>query len=169
MQIEILACRASPNAWVWLLETFYGYCCPLEAALFSSPGCGEWLPDSHLRLKSVFLSRDIEMMGGDTRRVPICPQLPRLNWVAYRFRSLYVVEGATLGARSSREKSGATRPAEGARISPAMRITLAQCGKLSVSTWTDTVQPPGGTGRHHPLCEIRGVSIPEETSAHHSR
>lgn len=98
-QVDIPACLASPQAWLWLLETFYGYCSPMETALFSSPCFCEWVPDSHLRRKAEFLSSDIEALGGDTPHVPLCPDLPRLTSVAERFGSLYVMEGATLGGQ----------------------------------------------------------------------
>lgn len=98
-QVDFDACLASPASWRWLLETFYGYCSPIETALFSSREVGEWLTDFRLRRRARLLSRDIEALGGDARRVPICLDLPSFDSLAERFGGLYVMEGSTLGGQ----------------------------------------------------------------------
>jgi heme oxygenase (biliverdin-IX-beta and delta-forming) len=87
--------------YVALLEGFYGYVAPWEAAVAVS------LP-AHLRdffegrRKAALLASDLALLTGEFDRaqaVTKIEQLPAMNSIGRVFGSMYVMEGSTLGGR----------------------------------------------------------------------
>ena len=90
-----------------LLQAYYGFYQPMEAALYDSG----LIPDGYesaLRVKTPTLVHDLHALGLTDHAVhalPRCPQLPALDTPAACLGALYVLEGATLG-ESSEDKMG---------------------------------------------------------------
>lgn len=87
-----------------LMQAYYGFYQPLEAALQASP----WLPaglDLHERLKVPALVRDLQALDScDVHALPLCAQLPVIEGPASCLGVLYVLEGATLGGQVLRRE-----------------------------------------------------------------
>jgi len=85
-----------------LLERFYGFYVPLEAAL---AGAADWERLGfafHERRKVSHLERDLLCLGltpTGLRALPRCSELPSAAGLPAALGSLYVVEGATLGGQ----------------------------------------------------------------------
>ena len=83
-----------------LLEQFYGFYAPLEAALAAAP-----LPASvafERRRKTPLLVRDLHALtppGPSPSELPLCRALPHVNTLPSALGCLYVLEGATLGGQ----------------------------------------------------------------------
>jgi heme oxygenase (biliverdin-IX-beta and delta-forming) len=82
------------------LQMFYGFYAPFEATLKLRlevmPLCDK-LAD---RLnKTALLKSDLRHLGIDSKNIPQCQKLPRLEFATEILGSIYVVEGATLGGR----------------------------------------------------------------------
>lgn len=81
-----------------LLQKFYGYHAPLEAAL----GRFDWNSlnfNFDERRKVSYLERDLALLGINPRYLPLCQQLPPLYTIPQALGCLYVMEGSTLGGQ----------------------------------------------------------------------
>lgn len=92
---------SSDQAYRRLLQRFYGFYLPLEAALGRLP----WLTlpfDFEARRKAGLLAHDLRFLG-DTpdslADLPLCHNLPPLDDFPQALGCLYVVEGSTLGGK----------------------------------------------------------------------
>lgn len=98
--------RLDRSLYQRLIQAYYGFYQPLEAALASSP----WLPaglDLAERRKLPALLCDLQALGDDAQvraRLPLCQCLPVIDSEAACLGVLYVVEGATLGGQVLRRE-----------------------------------------------------------------
>ncbi|MBI6656865.1 biliverdin-producing heme oxygenase [Pseudomonas carnis] len=89
-----------------LLQAYYGFYQPMEAALYDSG----LIPDGYesaLRLKTPTLVHDLHALGLTEHAIhalPRCTQLPVLDTPAACLGALYVLEGATLGGQVLRRE-----------------------------------------------------------------
>ena len=80
------------------LGQFYGFYGPLEAALQTR--CHQEMATLLPRLnKTALLGHDLQQLGVDIQKLPLCGHLPPINTRAEVLGCLYVMEGATLGGR----------------------------------------------------------------------
>ena len=89
-----------------LLQAYYGFYKPMEAALYDSDLIPEGF-DTVLRVKTPTLARDLHALGLDKRAIdalPRCCELPILAQPAACLGALYVLEGATLGGQVLRRE-----------------------------------------------------------------
>ncbi|TFF05837.1 biliverdin-producing heme oxygenase [Pseudomonas sp. BCA14] len=89
-----------------LLQAYYGFYAPMEAALYASGLIPEGF-DSARRVKTPTLIGDLKALGLDDaaiRALPYCRQLPTFNTPAACLGALYVLEGATLGGQVLRRE-----------------------------------------------------------------
>jgi heme oxygenase len=100
VRLDLLAAGLRLDRYRAVLCTFYGYYAALEPALTRvAASCGE--PRFPLRARASLIARDLVSLGaspGDVDALPRCDDLPRLSRREHLAGSLYVVEGATLGA-----------------------------------------------------------------------
>ncbi|MDA0172927.1 biliverdin-producing heme oxygenase [Solirubrobacter taibaiensis] len=87
--VDIEARVGTRDAYLELLERFYGFYRPLEAAL--APYAGPFGPRHPL------LAADIVAVGGDVDALPLAPRLPTVGTLHDALGVLYVLEGAALG------------------------------------------------------------------------
>ncbi|MCI3944728.1 biliverdin-producing heme oxygenase [Pseudomonas syringae] len=89
-----------------LLQAYYGFYAPLEAALRESGFVPfSLVPDE--RLKTSVLVKDLRTLGmseHDIRQLPHCPQLPVIDSPGACLGVMYVLEGATLGGQVLRRE-----------------------------------------------------------------
>ena len=89
-----------------LLQAYYGFYQPMEAALYDSG----LIPDGYepvLRVKTPTLVHDLDALGLTDHAIhalPRCTQLPVLDTPAACLGALYVLEGATLGGNILRKQ-----------------------------------------------------------------
>ena len=109
--LDLMGAALTREAYRLRLEQFYGFYCPLEAALKSR--CARKFEDAEkLNLsgatrsalasrltKTAHLRQDLHHLGVRTDDLPLCRHLPMLTTQAEILGCLYVVEGATLGGR----------------------------------------------------------------------
>jgi heme oxygenase len=94
------------NGYRRLLQAYYGFYSPLEAALYDSGLIPEGF-DQVLRLKTPTLLTDLHALGLDEPAIaalPHCSSLPPLDTPAACLGALYVLEGATLGGQILRRE-----------------------------------------------------------------
>jgi heme oxygenase len=94
------------NAFRRLMQAYYGFYWPLEAALLDS-ACVPADFDIAPRLKTPILQRDLHALGESPEgleHLPICRQLPVIDTSAACLGVLYVLEGATLGGQILRRE-----------------------------------------------------------------
>lgn len=94
------------NAFVRLMQAYYGFYQPLESALLDS---GVIPVDFDLapRLKALTLFNDLRAQGLTTETIghlPLCQSLPVIDSSAACLGVLYVLEGATLGGQILRRE-----------------------------------------------------------------
>jgi heme oxygenase len=94
------------NAFVRLMQAYYGFYQPLESALLDS---GVIPVDFDLapRLKAQTLLNDLQALGLSVEavaRLPLCQPLPVIDSSAACLGVLYVLEGATLGGQILRRE-----------------------------------------------------------------
>lgn len=103
-RMPFFSARLDLSLYTRLIQAYYGFYQPLEAALLAS----SWLPaglDFVERLKVPTLLRDLQALGVDTPdRLPLCSRLPAIDGLASALGVLYVVEGATLGGQVLRRE-----------------------------------------------------------------
>lgn len=114
-QLDVRQSRLSIQRYRWLLQTFFGFYAPLEAALASRMPAGAHLPFPLLDRTSR-IERDLVALGMPPARVamlPRCSNLPRLSRHEHVAGCLYVIEGAALGgqiiARHAQERFGLSK------------------------------------------------------------
>ncbi|ONH57575.1 Heme oxygenase [Pseudomonas cedrina] len=84
-----------------LLQAYYGFYQPMEAALYDSALIPEGF-DTAMRVKTPTLLTDLYALGLDDHAIntlPRCTQLPTFDTHAACLGALYVLEGATLGGQ----------------------------------------------------------------------
>ena len=89
-----------------LLQAYYGFYEPMEAALYDSGLIPEGF-DPLVRVKTPTLLHDLNALGLDERTVlalPRCTELPTFDSPAACLGALYVLEGATLGGQVLRRE-----------------------------------------------------------------
>lgn len=89
-----------------LLQAYYGFYAPMEAALFDSGLIPEGF-DAVMREKTPTLVKDLHALGLDDdtlKTLPRCIELPTFNTPAACLGALYVLEGATLGGQVLRRE-----------------------------------------------------------------
>lgn len=89
-----------------LLQAYYGFYKPMEAALYDSDLIPEGF-DTVLRVKTPTLVSDLHALGLDNRTIdalPRCCELPTFALPAACLGALYVLEGATLGGQVLRRE-----------------------------------------------------------------
>jgi heme oxygenase len=94
------------NAFVRLMQAYYGFYRPLESALLDS---GVMPVDFDLapRLKARTLLNDLQALGLTAEaiaRLPVCQSLPVIDSSAACLGVMYVLEGATLGGQILRRE-----------------------------------------------------------------
>lgn len=85
--------------YVRLVERFYGFWVPVEAALWQTKLLENRDLDFAGRMKSSMLETDLRILGREPTDVPLCENLPLTNTFPRCIGCLYVLEGSTLGAR----------------------------------------------------------------------
>jgi heme oxygenase len=80
------------------LAKMWGFCAGLEQPIDADTFAAA-LPDYESRRKLPSLTRDLHALGIDADHLPVCRTLPACTDLAVAFGRLYVLEGATLGAR----------------------------------------------------------------------
>ena len=96
--LNLMDTALSAAAYRQRLMQFYGFYCPLEAALHSR--CTGQLASLLPRLnKTALLRQDLQSLGLKVEDLPLCRQFPRIQTEAEVLGCLYVMEGATLGGR----------------------------------------------------------------------
>ncbi|KQQ57063.1 heme oxygenase [Pseudomonas sp. Leaf127] len=96
--------------YVRLIQAYYGFYQPLEAALMDCM-CAPSGLDLALRLKAPTLQRDLQALGHDVHSFaqwPVCQDLPLIDSPGACLGVLYVLEGATLGGQVLRRQMHAT-------------------------------------------------------------
>ncbi|KTB68210.1 biliverdin-producing heme oxygenase [Pseudomonas allii] len=89
-----------------LLEAYYGFYGPMEAALYECDLIPEGF-DQGLRTKTPTLLNDLDALGLNEQAIgalPRCAELPNLDTPAACLGVLYVLEGATLGGQVLRRE-----------------------------------------------------------------
>ncbi|OIN44662.1 biliverdin-producing heme oxygenase [Pseudomonas azotoformans] len=89
-----------------LLEAYYGFYGPMEAALYECDLIPEGF-DQGLRTKTPTLVHDLDALGLNEQAIgalPRCAELPNLDTPAACLGALYVLEGATLGGQLLRRE-----------------------------------------------------------------
>ncbi|WP_339420665.1 MULTISPECIES: biliverdin-producing heme oxygenase [unclassified Pseudomonas] len=89
-----------------LLQAYYGFYGPMEAALYECDLIPEGF-DQGLRTKTPTLLNDLNALGLDEQAIdalPRCAKLPTLDTPAACLGALYVLEGATLGGQVLRRE-----------------------------------------------------------------
>ena len=89
-----------------LLQAYYGFYAPMEAALYECDLIPEGF-DRVLRVKTPTLVNDLRALGLNDHAItalPRCANLPVLNTPAALLGALYVLEGATLGGQVLRRE-----------------------------------------------------------------
>jgi heme oxygenase len=86
-----------------VVTRFFGFYAPLEIQLMASPHWQQLKFEYADRQKTPRLTQDLMAMGTSPRALaatPLCAVLPTLDAPEQLLGCLYVIEGATLGARS---------------------------------------------------------------------
>ncbi|RFM34543.1 biliverdin-producing heme oxygenase [Chitinophaga silvisoli] len=97
--IPVIKQANSPEAYIRLLQLFYGYYYPLEQYIAahidtSFPGGFEG------RRKATQLLQDINVINGSPLDPPVtCTNIPEINDNAQALGAMYVLEGSTLGGQ----------------------------------------------------------------------
>ncbi|MBV4484428.1 biliverdin-producing heme oxygenase [Pseudomonas sp. SWRI153] len=94
------------QAFVQLMQAYYGFYQPLEQALLDSgaiPDDFDLMP----RLKAATLRADLQALGASATTPPLCQELPLIDSSAASLGVLYVLEGATLGGQILRREIAA--------------------------------------------------------------
>ena len=94
------------KAYRRLLQAYYGFYKPMEAALYDSDLIPEGF-DTALRVKTPTLVSDLHALGLDNRAIealPRCCTLATFDTPAACLGALYVLEGATLGGQVLRRE-----------------------------------------------------------------
>ncbi|WP_339470692.1 biliverdin-producing heme oxygenase [Pseudomonas sp. EL_65y_Pfl1_R83] len=89
-----------------LLQAYYGFYGPMEAALYECDLIPEGF-DQGVRTKTPTLLNDLNALGLDEQAIdalPRCAELPPLDTPAACLGALYVLEGATLGGQVLRRE-----------------------------------------------------------------
>ena len=101
-RLNLLSPSFSSPDYLRLIQSFWGYCRPLESRLAQLHELPHWLPDIHLRAKSPLLEQDLQLLGvagDDLAQLPLCTDLPVCDNIAAALGCLYVMEGASLGGQ----------------------------------------------------------------------
>lgn len=101
-QLNLPSWLTSTQSYRYLLDRFFGFFEPVEAALCDIPMLHVIIPDLAARMRTGLLQRDLVVLGAsrDTvDRLPRCSKLPRLYSTAEAVGCLYVLEGSTLGGQ----------------------------------------------------------------------
>ncbi|MDX9875714.1 MAG: biliverdin-producing heme oxygenase [Spongiibacteraceae bacterium] len=99
--IPLTAISTQPTAYRQLLQAYWGFYAPFEAALqphVESFGDLQW----QRRIKHTLLAADLAGLGvtaTDLAGLPQCQNLPAVTDVPIALGTMYVLEGATLGGR----------------------------------------------------------------------
>jgi len=95
--IEKLHTITSPEHYISLLQTFYGFYKPTEevAHCFVSK---DVLPDIDERKKCNWIESDLKALGYKEVS-PLCSRIPKVNSLPQALGCMYVLEGSTLGGR----------------------------------------------------------------------
>ncbi|MCO8165761.1 biliverdin-producing heme oxygenase [Pseudomonas sp. 21LCFQ010] len=103
-RMPFFSARLDLSLYTRLIQAYYGFYQPLEAALLS---CA-WLPaglDLGERLKVPTLLRDLQALAVEQPdRLALCTRLPAIESPASVLGVLYVLEGATLGGQVLRRE-----------------------------------------------------------------
>lgn len=89
-----------------VVETFYGFCAPLEPRITSAAGAVGPALTLDLRSKLPLLLTDLRALGrtrAEVEALPHCPSLPVVESPSHAIGALYVLEGATLGGQIIRK------------------------------------------------------------------
>ena len=104
-RMPFFSARLDLSLYTRLIQAYYGFYQPLEAALLAG---STWLPaclDLGERLKVPTLLRDLQALGIEhPDELPVCTRLPVIDGVASALGVLYVLEGATLGGQVLRRE-----------------------------------------------------------------
>ncbi|CRM30511.1 Heme oxygenase [Pseudomonas sp. 31 R 17] len=98
--------RLDAQGYRHLLQAYFGFYQPMEAALYGSGLIPEGL-DTAVRVKTPTLVSDLHALGLADQAIdtlPHCTQLPTLDTPAACLGALYVLEGATLGGQVLRRE-----------------------------------------------------------------
>jgi heme oxygenase len=88
----------SSESYQRMLEAFYGFVKPFEAALAQ----WDWQRagiDFSERRKAALLEQDLQTLGTNPAEVAECGELPEFSTLAEACGALYVMEGSTLGGQ----------------------------------------------------------------------
>ncbi|MCD5996083.1 biliverdin-producing heme oxygenase [Pseudomonas sp. CDFA 602] len=89
-----------------LMQAYYGFYAPLEAALLASALTPVELA-KHERVKTPVLAKDLIALGmtaHDIKQLPHCTRLPTIDSAGACLGVMYVLEGATLGGQVLRRE-----------------------------------------------------------------
>jgi heme oxygenase len=101
-RLDLVKATLTTNDYRKLLEKFYGFYVPEEAAL--QPVCDASLPEIRFegRRKARLLLRDLAALGLSRQQIealPLCDRIPEIAGPAEALGCLYVLEGSTLGGQ----------------------------------------------------------------------
>lgn len=101
-KLDLLNRCTSRAVYRQVLEQFFGFYIPIEAALTQIDAWATIGLDGAKRCKGPLLAADLRSLGAsaaDLVQLPICANLPELRGVPQALGCLYVLEGATLGGQ----------------------------------------------------------------------
>ena len=105
-RLPFFSVRLDADWYRRLLEAYYGFYAPMEAALYDSALIPSGF-DCVLRAKTPTLVSDLHALGLDDSAIntlPRCNHLPTFDSAAACLGALYVLEGATLGGQVLRRE-----------------------------------------------------------------
>ena len=105
-RLPFFSVRLDADWYRRLLEAYYGFYAPIEAALYGNGLIPNGF-DCLLRAKTPTLIRDLNAFGLDDHAInalPRCTRLPTFDSPAACLGALYVLEGATLGGQVLRRE-----------------------------------------------------------------
>ena len=105
-RLPFFSVRLDADWYRRLLEAYYGFYAPIEAALYGNGLIPNGF-DCVLRAKTPTLIRDLNAFGLDDHAInalPRCTRLPTFDSPAACLGALYVLEGATLGGQVLRRE-----------------------------------------------------------------
>ena len=105
-RLPFFSVRLDADWYRRLLEAYYGFYAPIEAALYGNGLIPNGF-DCLLRAKTPTLIRDLNALGLDENAIhalPRCTRLPTFDSPAACLGALYVLEGATLGGQVLRRE-----------------------------------------------------------------
>ena len=114
-----------------LLEAYYGFYAPIEAALYGNGLIPNGF-DCLLRAKTPTLIRDLNAFGLDDHAInalPRCTRLPTFDSPAACLGALYVLEGATLGGQVLRREMATRLALDGDNGASFLNVYGAETGR----------------------------------------